>query len=133
MKERLLEELQKGSKGAVMKKHIITYLIYNENSTITDLAKDMDLSIPTVTKVVDEMYEEGYIDEYGKLETSGGRHPILYGLNTDSAYFVGVDVTWNCVNIGIINFKGDILKLQMAFLLKEKIHWNALMNYAIIF
>lgn len=44
MKERLLEELQKGSKGAVMKKHIITYLIYNENSTITDLAKDMDLS-----------------------------------------------------------------------------------------
>ena len=39
MKERLLEELQKGSKGAVMKKHIITYLIYNENSTITDLAK----------------------------------------------------------------------------------------------
>ena len=99
MKERLLEELQKGSKGAVMKKHIITYLIYNENSTITDLAKDMDLSIPTVTKVVDEMYEQGYIDEYGKLETSGGRHPILYGLNTDSAYFVGVDVTWNCVNI----------------------------------
>lgn len=114
MKERLLEELQKGSKGAVMKKHIITYLIYNENSTITDLAKDMDLTIPTVTKVVDKMYEQGYIDEYGKLETSGGRHPILYGLNTDSAYFVGVDVTWNCVNIGIINFKGDILKLQMG-------------------
>ena len=26
MKERLLEEIQKGSKGAVMKKHIITYL-----------------------------------------------------------------------------------------------------------
>lgn len=25
MKERLLEEIQKGSKGAVMKKHIITY------------------------------------------------------------------------------------------------------------
>lgn len=50
MKERLLEEIQKGSKGAVMKKHIITYLIYNENSTITDLAKDMDLSIPTVKK-----------------------------------------------------------------------------------
>ena len=60
------------------------------------------------------MYEQGYIDEYGKLETSGGRHPILYGLNTDSAYFVGVDVTWSCVNIGIINFKGDILKLQMG-------------------
>ena len=104
MKERLLEEIQKGSKGAVMKKHIITYLIYNENSTITDLAKDMDLSIPTVTKIIDEMHEQGYIDEYGKLETNGGRHPILYGLNTDSGYFVGVDVTWNSINIGISSF-----------------------------
>lgn len=114
MKERLLEEIQKGSKGAVMKKHITTYLIYNENSTITDLAKDMDLSIPTVTKIIDEMHEQGYIDEYGKLETNGGRHPILYGLNTDSGYFVGVDVTWNSINIGIINFKGEVLKLQMG-------------------
>lgn len=114
MKERLLEEIQKGSKGAVMKNHIITYLIYNENSTITDLAKDMDLSIPTVTKIIDEMHEQGYIDEYGKLETNGGRHPILYGLNTDSGYFVGVDVTWNSINIGIINFKGEVLKLQMG-------------------
>lgn len=39
MKERLLEELQKGSKGAVMKKHIITYLIYNENSLSPILQK----------------------------------------------------------------------------------------------
>ena len=44
MKERLLEEIQKGSKGAVMKKHIITYLIYNENSTITDLCSQLPLS-----------------------------------------------------------------------------------------
>ena len=62
MKERLLKEIQKGSKSATMKKHVITYLIYNENATITDLSKSMNLSIPTVTKVIDEMHEEGYID-----------------------------------------------------------------------
>lgn len=33
MKERLLKEIQKGSKSATMKKHVITYLIYNENAT----------------------------------------------------------------------------------------------------
>lgn len=114
MKERLLKEIQKGSKSATMKKHVITYLIYNENATITDLPKSMNLSIPTVTKVIDEMHEEGYIDEYGKLETSGGRHPILYGLNADSGYFIGVDLKWGSLNIGIINFKGDLLKLQMG-------------------
>lgn len=120
MKERLLKEIQKGSKSATMKKHVITYLIYNENATITDLSKSMNLSIPTVTKVIDEMHEEGYIDEYGKLETSGGRHPILYGLNADSGYFIGVDLKWDSLNIGIINFKGDLLKLQMGIPYPER-------------
>lgn len=85
MGENLLKEIEKGSKMAVMKKKIITHYIYNGSSTITDLAREMDLSVPTVTKFIDEMCEEGYINDYGKLETSGGRHPSLYGLNADSA------------------------------------------------
>ena len=92
MGENLLKEIEKGSKMAVMKKKIITHYIYNGSSTITDLAREMDLSVPTVTKFIDEMCEEGYINDYGKLETSGGRHPSLYGLNADSGYFVGVEV-----------------------------------------
>ena len=44
--------------------------------------------VPTVTKFVDEMCKEGYVNDCGKLETSGGRHPSLYGLNADSAYFI---------------------------------------------
>ena len=97
------------NRSALLKKKIIHYYIANGDATIAELCKEMDLSIPTVTKIIDEMHEQGYIDEYGKLETNGGRHPILYGLNTDSGYFVGVDVTWNSINIGVINFKGEVL------------------------
>lgn len=120
MKTRLLKEIEKGSKSAMMKKYIITDLMYNENATITDLAKKMDLSIPTITKVIDEMHEQNYVEECGKLETSGGRHPILYGLNADSGYFIGVDLTWNSINIGVINFKGEVLKLQMGIPFKRE-------------
>lgn len=109
----LLEEIRKGSKSAMMKQRIITHLIYNGSSTITDLSKDMDLSVPTVTKFVDEMCAEGYVNDYGKLETSGGRHPCLYGLNSESGYFIGVEVKWYALNIGVINFKGDVVQLQM--------------------
>ena len=73
MGENLLKEIEKGSKMAVMKKKIITHYIYSGSSTITDLAREMDLSVPTVTKFIDEMCEEGYINDYGKLETSGGK------------------------------------------------------------
>ena len=39
MGDKLLKEIEKGSKLAVMKKRIITHYIYNGSSTITDLAK----------------------------------------------------------------------------------------------
>ena len=58
MGDKLLKEIEKGSKLAVMKKRIITHYIYNGSSTITDLAKEMDLSVPTVTKFIDEMCED---------------------------------------------------------------------------
>ena len=113
MKQQLLKEIELGSKNALIKKRIITHYIYNGSSTITDLSKELDLSIPTVTKFISEMCEDGYINDYGKLETSGGRHPSLYGLNPESGYFIGVDIKKFAVNIGLINFKGDMMELKM--------------------
>lgn len=92
MYQQFLKEIEMGSKNALIKKRIITYYIYNGSSTIPDLSKELDLSIPTVTKLIGEMFDEGYINDYGKLETSGGRHPHLYGLNPQSGYFIGVDI-----------------------------------------
>lgn len=113
MKQQLLKEIEAGSKNALIKKRIITHYIYSGSSTIIDLSKELDLSIPTVTKFISEMYEDGYINDYGKLETSGGRHPNLYGLNPESGYFIGVDIKKFAINIGIINFKGDMMELKM--------------------
>ncbi|MEA4887541.1 MAG: winged helix-turn-helix domain-containing protein, partial [Bacteroides graminisolvens] len=113
MNQQLLKEIEKGSKNALLKKKIITHYIYNGSSTLTDLSREMDLSVPTITKLISEMCEDGYINDYGKLETSGGRHPSLYGLNPESGYFVGVDIKHFAINIGLINFKGDMVELKM--------------------
>lgn len=109
----LLKEIEQGSKNAILKKKIITYYIYNGGSTIVDLSKELNLSVPTVAKFINEMCEDGYIKDYGKLETEGGRHPILYGLNPESGYFVGVDIKKFSLDIGLINFKGDMVDLKM--------------------
>jgi predicted NBD/HSP70 family sugar kinase len=114
MNKQLLKEIEKGSKNALIKKRIINHYIENGSSTITELSKDIDLSVPTVTKLISEMCEEGYIDDYGKLETAGGRYPSLYGLNPESGYFIGVDIKQFEINIGLINFKGDIVSLSMG-------------------
>ena len=113
MKQDLLKEMETGSKNALLKKRIITHYIYNGSSTITDLAKELDLSVPTITKFINEMCEDNYINDYGKLETSSGRHPSLYGLNPESGYFIGVDIKKFAINIGLINFKGDMVEIRM--------------------
>jgi predicted NBD/HSP70 family sugar kinase len=113
MDKHLLQEIELGTRSALVKKSIINYFIYNGSSTLTDLSKELNLSVPTVTKFVDEMCSEGYINDNGKLETSGGRHPNIYGLNPESGYFIGVDIKANGLNIGLINFKGDVMELKM--------------------
>lgn len=113
MNQQFLKEIEVGSKSAIVKKRILTHYIYNGSSTIPELSKELDLSIPTVTKFIGEMCEEGFINDHGKLETGGGRHPILYGLNPESGYFIGVDIKRFSMNIGLINFKGDMVELKM--------------------
>lgn len=113
MNQQFLKEIEIGSKNALVKKRIITHYLYSGSSTITDLSKELDLSVPTITKFISEMCEDGYINDYGKLETNGGRHPNLYGLNPESGYFIGIDIKRFSINIGLINFKGDMVELKM--------------------
>ncbi|MDD4516108.1 ROK family transcriptional regulator [Massilibacteroides sp.] len=114
MNTALLQEIERGTKNAQIKKNIINYYIKNGSSTLTELSKELDLSVPTVTKLIMEMHDEGYIDDYGKLETAGGRYPNLYGLNPKSGYFIGVDIKQFAINIGLINFKGEMVDLKMG-------------------
>jgi hypothetical protein len=72
----------------------------------------MNLSIPTVTKLISELQEDGYILDFGKQETSGGRKPSIYGLNPVSGYFVGVDILKDQLNLAILDFKGDKIRIE---------------------
>lgn len=84
----------------------------NGNSTILELAKDSSLSVPTVSKAVAELLELGYVKEYGKQEAGEGRRPNLYGLNPESGYFVGVEIKVGFVNLGLMNFRGDLVEID---------------------
>lgn len=95
-----------------LKKKIIHYYIANGDATIAELCKEMDLSIPTVSKLIGELQDDGYILDFGKQETSGGRKPNIYGLNPTSGYFVGVDIFRDRVSIAAVDFKGEKLRID---------------------
>lgn len=94
-------------------KRIIAYYLNNSTSTIPELSKELNLSVPTIAKVIAEMCEDGYIVNCGKMDTGKGRSPVIYGLAPDSGYFIGVDLMSNGLNLGLMNFKGELVKLDM--------------------
>jgi predicted NBD/HSP70 family sugar kinase len=104
----------KSPKNIQIKKDIISHFIETGNDTIAELAKELDLSVPTVTKFIGELMDQGLIAEFGKINTPGGRHPSLYGLNPTSAYFVGVDMSRHHLNIALMDFTGRIVENQMG-------------------
>ena len=64
--------------------------------------------MPTATKLVGELIEEGYLQEKGKVGTTGGRRPNTYGLNPEAGYFLGIDVARQHFHIAISDFRGEI-------------------------
>jgi transcriptional regulator of PTS gene len=114
MKHTFIEEIELGSKNAMIKINIIRYYINNGENTLADLGKEMELSVPTVTKLVGELIDEGYVVDFGKQETNGGRRPNIYGVNPESGYFLGVDIKRFRINIALINFKGDMVESKLS-------------------
>ena len=96
-------------KNAILKQKIIGLCINEGDYSLADLSKELNTSIPTITKLVGELLEEGLLEDRGKLGTNGGRRPSIYGLNPTAGYFVGVDIRRKFINMCITDFKGTVL------------------------
>lgn len=95
-----------------LKKSIIKHLTLKGEATIAELCNENDFSIPTVTKIISELIEEGFVFEKGKVGTAGGRRPSLYGINPKACYYLGVEVGRNSISIGIQDFNNKFVKLS---------------------
>ena len=99
-------------KNAILKKHIIALCINEGDYSIADLSKELNTSIPTITKLVGELIEEGFLVDMGKQGTNGGRRPSIYGLNPSAGYLVGTEVRRKSISVAVTNFKGQIIDHQ---------------------
>ena len=110
MKESFLSKID--SKNSALKKKIIGLCINDGDFSIAELSKELNTSIPTITKLVGELIDEGFLEDLGKSGTSGGRRPSIFGLNSAAGYFVGTDIKRHHISIAIANFKGKIIDFQ---------------------
>lgn len=97
------------SKNASIKRDILRHCIQKDCFSISDLSKELNISVPTITKLVGELKDDGFVKDEGKLGTSGGRRPSIYGLDPDAGYFLGIDVARHHFHIAVTNFKGELI------------------------
>lgn len=97
-------------KNAVLKQKILGLCINDGDFSLADLSKELGTSIPTTTKLVEELLTDGLLEDRGKQGTNGGRRPSIFGLNPGAGYFVGVDIRRKYINFTVTDFKGSVLE-----------------------
>ena len=100
------------NKNNFLKKKILHYCINEGDFSLADLSKELNISIPTATKLTEELIENGFLEDLGKQDTSGGRRPSIYGLKSSAGYFVGTHIGRFSVSICITDFNGNVVSFQ---------------------
>ena len=101
-----------GGHYAAERKAILNLCIKGAGFSLTDLAKELDTSIPRVSRIVGELVEMGYLVDMGKQASSSGRRPSIYGLNPGAGFFVGVDVGQDAISIAVTDFPGRLVHFE---------------------
>ena len=97
-------------KNAQIKRAILRLCISHDESSISYFSKTLGISVPTITKLIGELIDEGFLLDEGKIGTSGGRRPSIFGLNPNAGYFVGIDIARHHFHIAVTDFKGNLIK-----------------------
>ena len=120
MRETFLDK--KDSKNSILKKKILRLCIERGEHSIAALSEEINASVPTVTKLIGELMDEGFMVDLGKSGTSGGRRPSIYGLNPNAGYFVGVDIRNSHAGAAITDFQGNLVAFEdnIPFVMERK-------------
>lgn len=90
--------------------NIINLIRATKTTTKQEVAKQLDLSIPTVTTNINALLVEGLIEELGVAKSTGGRKPVILGFKKNARYAFGVSVAPHGVMIRMINLENEVIE-----------------------
>lgn len=119
---RNIKEINNENRQYAQKRKLVSVLMKSgEPMTIPDLCIIIKASIPKGTKLVNELIEEGIVIEFGKKETENGRKPILYKINADYAFVVGVIIQLKGISFSVFDLEMEEIyrKESDGFILED--------------
>jgi predicted NBD/HSP70 family sugar kinase len=93
---------------------IFNYLRENKSISRAKIAKDLKISAPTVSKIVDELIGREYVIGIGKEESTGGKRPTQLKFNSDIGCVIGVDLGKDKIRMARCDLSGNILEKHVG-------------------
>lgn len=85
------------------KSQIIKHLFFSKRLSSTELSEKLNKSVPLVNKTLREMQEDGYIQDNGLADSTGGRRPVTYSIKPNLMYVAAVAVDQLYTRIAILD------------------------------
>jgi predicted NBD/HSP70 family sugar kinase len=93
-----------------LKLQILNIIRNNVSATKLGLAKNLNVNLTTISKLVNELYFSDKVIAYsGEDLSTGGRKPKLYILNKSIGHVIGVDVGGYNIRVVITDIAGDVI------------------------
>lgn len=73
------------------------------------IAKEIQISIPTVMKITDDLIKKGVICVVGKGASNGGKRPELLAIADGAYYTIGIDIGRSRTTVVIMDLKGTVV------------------------
>ena len=80
-----------------------------KNISRTELAKRIGMTQASVTNIVNDLIQKGFLIETGEAESNGGRRPILLNINPTVGYVVGINLKATEMCCVVTDFSANIL------------------------
>ncbi len=85
------------------------------------IAKDLGLSAPAVSRAVENLIEDGYVVETEKIRTESGKKAARVIVNSDKGFVIGVDLMKEPIRIAVSNYNGESLSEFDCFSMTDDI------------
>ena len=97
---------------AINRKRVLKLLYQERTLTRREISDALVISLPTVSKLVDGLLEEGFVTEGGRQQSTGGRKPCLITFAPTARYAVGIEVHLRGLYLVIADLWGYITMSQ---------------------
>ena len=104
-------------KNTPLKSLIIKNLYFDKGLSCAELSEILDKSLPSISKAINELIEDGLVIEDGYARSSGGRRPLIYSIKADALYMLTVAMDQFSTRIQLIDLLnnpiGDMLIFEL--------------------